>query len=74
MKHPRAKEILATVGRAYASLDPKLVADFKARMNSSGLGDDPAVIEVVHGLAQRANANSAPAPINAAKALFPNLK
>ena len=72
-------QIKETMGRAYASLnDPKLVANFKSAMDRTGLGDDPAVIEVVHRFAQSAvakpDAVAKPERPSIAKALYPNHK
>jgi hypothetical protein len=62
-------EIKETVGRAYASLnDPKPVADFKQIMNTTGLGNNAAVVEVVHRLAK---ATVGPARPSLARSLYP---
>lgn len=49
---PRLETIKADLGRAYATLDPKLVADFKQTMDLTGVGDNPAFIKTFWKLAQ----------------------
>jgi len=46
--------LISTVFRALDGLqNPKLVADFKAAMNLTGAGDNPAFVRVLHALASK---------------------
>lgn len=47
-------EVKATVGRALASLDPKVAENFKQVMDMTGAGDNPAFIEAFYQLSKRA--------------------
>lgn len=85
---PKAAAIRETLGRAFDTLgDPALVADFKAAMNLTGVGDHPAFIKVlnkmaasvvegrhVSGAGPTKPSQQAPGagPISVAKALYPN--
>lgn len=76
--------LVQTINDALNGLqNPKLVTDFKAAMDLTGAGDNPAFVKVLHALAKQVtegtthvtggptNANRRPA--SAGAALFPNL-
>lgn len=80
-------EVKTTVSRAIDSLgDPKLAADFRAAMDLTGAGDNPAFVKTFYKLAQLVTEGThvtgkgpvtpkAPdaQPTTAARALYPNL-
>lgn len=79
-------EVKATIGRAVDSLPAEVARDFRAAMDLTGAGDNPAFIKAFYNLAQRlgegtAVRSGAPAPVrapgaapkSAASALYPNL-
>lgn len=76
------------IGRALATLDPKLAADFKAAMDLTGAGDNPAFVKALWRLSQsvvegKAVSGRGPSPLgqkapgakapSAAQALYPGL-
>lgn len=77
------------IGRAMATLDPKLATDFKAAMDLTGAGDNPAFIKAIWRLSQGISEGkpvsgrnpsphgqtdpTKPARPSAAQALFPSL-
>ena len=79
----------AEIGKAIATLPPKLQADFKDAMNLTGAGDHPAVVKAFYTLAKSVNEGShvtggapspegqrnpaAPARPSPAASMFPNL-
>ena len=74
--------VRATVGRAIDGLgDPKLAADFRAAMDLTGAGNNPAFIRAFYKLAQKvtegAHVGGQPRgpekPRSAAQAIYPNL-
>jgi hypothetical protein len=85
----RLPEVKATVARAIDGLgDPKLAADFRAAMDYTGAGNNPAFIRAFYKLAQQVTegrhiAGRGPsdqgqkptpvAPASAGRALYPNL-
>lgn len=79
-------EVKSTIGRAIDSLPQDVARDFKAAMDLTGAGDNPAFIRAFYNLAQRIGEGTsvkagAPAPVSkpgaapksAAAALYPNL-
>lgn len=79
-------DVKATIGRAVDSLPADLARDFRAAMDLTGAGDNPAFIRAFYNLAQRVGEGTsvkagAPAPVrppgaapkSAASALYPNL-
>jgi hypothetical protein len=87
---PKLAAVKETLGRAYDSLgDPALVAEFKAAMDLTGVGDNPAFIKAFYRFAQRVTegkhvAGGGPSPHGQrapgasavptpAQALYPNL-
>lgn len=79
-------EVKATIGRAIDSLPADVARDFRAAMDLTGAGDNPAFIRAFYNLAQRLGEGTsvkagAPAPVrppgaapkSAASALYPNL-
>ena len=76
-------EVKAEIGRMYAALGPEnaaLVKDFKAAMDLTGAGDNPAFIKLFHKLATRLGEGTSvtgdtpkPKPSSAAQAMYPNL-
>jgi hypothetical protein len=82
-------QVIATVGRAIDGLgDAKLASDFRAAMDFTGAGDNPAFIRVFYKFAQMVTEggavkgtgpaaagqqNPAQGPRSAAHALYPNL-
>lgn len=79
-------EVKATIGRAIDSLPADVSRDFRAAMDLTGAGDNPAFIRAFYNLAQRLGEGTTvraggPAPVNkpgaapksAAAALYPNL-
>lgn len=85
---PKVAQIKETLGRAYDVIgDPKLVGEFKAAMDLTGVGDHPAFIKLFNKLASlvieprhvsgqpNKDAPKAPgeAPKSVANALYPNL-
>ena len=85
----RLPEVKATVAKAIDGLgDPKLAADFRAAMDYTGAGNNPAFIRTFFKLAQMVTERghvpgngptpvgqtpAAPRPVSAGKALYPNL-
>ena len=80
--------VKATIGRAIDSLPADLARDFRAAMDLTGAGDNPAFIKAFHALAQRVTEGTTvrggnpsefgqqrpgAAPKSAAAALYPNL-
>jgi hypothetical protein len=76
--------LISTINRALEGLqNPKLVADFKAAMNLTGAGDNPAFVAVFHALASKLTegtsyARGEPTKTNSSRptagaALYPNL-
>jgi hypothetical protein len=85
---PKLQQIQADIGRAYDVIgNAKLVADFKAAMDYTGIGNNPAFIKVFHQMAQRMiegkpASGSGPSALGqgkpsirptAASAMYPNL-
>jgi hypothetical protein len=74
-------EVKARIGAMYAALgDTKLVTEFKAAMDLTGAGDNPAFIRLFHKLAERLGEGKPvtgdtpkPKPSSAAQAMYPNL-
>lgn len=76
-------EVKAKIGGMYAALGPenaKLVTEFKAAMDLTGAGDNPAFIKLFHKLAERLGEGSPvvgstakPKPGSAAQAMYPDL-
>ncbi len=80
-------EVKATIGRAIDAMGPKLAADFREIMHTTGAGDNPTIIRGILALAKQATEGrpvkgGGPSPLGqgntakpptAAKALFPNL-
>lgn len=84
----RLPEVKTTVSRALDSLgNPKLVDAFKAAMDYTGAGDNPAFIDVIYELGKRVSEGthvkgngpsklgqtSTARPLTAAQAMYPNL-
>lgn len=83
-------EVKVAVGRALDSLgDPKLAADFRAAMDLTGVGDNPAFVKAFYRFAERMTEGSSVAgggpsaagqkppgtpPPSIANAMYPNLK
>lgn len=77
--------LVSTINRALTGLqNPKLVSDFKAAMELTGAGDNPAFVRVLHALASQVTegtshasggpvAAAAKRPATAAAAIYPNL-
>lgn len=79
-------EVKATIGRAIDSLPTDVARDFRAAMDLTGAGDNPAFIRAFYNLAQRLGEGTSvkagsPAPVrapgaapkSAAAAIYPNL-
>jgi hypothetical protein len=83
-------EVLQTIGRAIDGInDPKLAADFRQVMDTTGVGDNPAFVRTLFKMAQQltegrpvAARGPSPAgqvapgtkPTSIANAMYPNLK
>jgi hypothetical protein len=89
---PKLETIKADIGKAItvaSAGDPKLVADFKAAMDLTGAGDNPAIIKMINRLSAAVNegthvtgsgpsehgqvANGRASRPSAAESLYPNL-
>lgn len=85
----RLQETLGVINKAISTLPPKLQTDFKAALDYTGAGDNPAVVEVFYNLAKSVtegqhvsgsgpstegqNASGKSIRPTAATAMFPNL-
>jgi len=84
-KHGPDSPLISTISKALDGLqNPKLVTDFKAAMELTGAGDNPAFVKVLHALAKQVTEGDSYAgggkpldqskrPTSAAAAIFPHL-
>lgn len=85
---PNLDKVLVNIGRAYTRMDPAVVNDFKAAMDLTGAGDNPAILKGFNAFATLINegthvAGGGPSPAGqtppksparptAAQAMYPN--